>query len=58
MVNACYWAVGLDDKIDAKSDVALVGKFEPNSPGFSNYQKKIIKYKQGVKPGDLAMKGE
>src|SRR5947199_7432384 len=25
LVNACYWAVGLEDRIPAKSDVALVG---------------------------------
>jgi hypothetical protein len=29
LVNACYWAVGLEDKIPAKSKVDVVGTFEP-----------------------------
>ena len=36
LINACYWAVGLEDKIPAKSDVDLIGKYED--------------YKKGVKP--------
>ena len=47
LVNACYWAVGLEDKIPERSDVALVGKYEP-SP-FRNEG-----FKKGVKPADLA----
>src|SRR5581483_192480 len=31
LVNACYWAVGLEDKIPAKSDVALVGDYQPTT---------------------------
>ena len=26
LVNAAYWAIGLEDKIPARSDVALVGE--------------------------------
>jgi type 1 glutamine amidotransferase len=46
LVNACYWAVGLESAIPSKSDVAIVGTFEP-SPFKNNG------YRQGVKPADL-----
>jgi hypothetical protein len=46
LVNACYWALGLEDKIPAKSDVAVVGTYEPRPFGFDTFQK-------GVKPADL-----
>lgn len=48
MVNACYWALGLDDKIPAKSDVTYVGEYKPLWFGFG-------KFKKGVKPADLAL---
>jgi hypothetical protein len=47
LVNACYWAVGLEDKIPAKSAVELVGDYQP-SPFRNNG------FKKGVKPADLA----
>jgi type 1 glutamine amidotransferase len=47
LVNACYWALGLDDKIPEKSDVAIVGTYEPRP--FRNNG-----FKAGVKPSDLA----
>jgi len=46
LVNACYWATGLEDKIPAKSCVDLVGTFEPTAFGFNGARK-------GVKPADL-----
>jgi hypothetical protein len=46
VVNACYWALGLEDRIAAKSDVNLVGEFKPTPFGFGGY-------KRGVKPADL-----
>jgi hypothetical protein len=46
LVNACYWATGLESQIPAKSDVAIVGSFEP-SPF------KTDGFKKGVKPADL-----
>jgi hypothetical protein len=49
LVNACYWAVGLEDKIPARSKVDLVGKYEPRPFKFGGYKK-------GVKPADHAMK--
>jgi type 1 glutamine amidotransferase len=47
LVNACYWAVGLDDAIPAKSDVALVGRYDPSPFKFGGFRK-------GLKPADLA----
>lgn len=33
VVNACYWAMGLERKISAKSDVELVGPYAPHEIG-------------------------
>jgi type 1 glutamine amidotransferase len=49
LVNACYWAVGLEDRIPAKADVAYVGEYRPLWFGFG-------KFKPGVKPSDLEIK--
>ncbi len=49
LVNACYWAVGLEDKIPEKSDVALVGDYKPSPFKFGGFKK-------GVKPSDHAAK--
>ena len=49
MVNATYWAVGLEDKISAKSKVDLVGKYEPTRFGFG-------KYKRGIMPSAHLLK--
>ena len=46
LVNACYWATGLEDKIPAKSSVDVVGSFEPTPFGFNGAKK-------GVKPSAL-----
>jgi len=46
LVNAAYWATGLEERIPAKADVAIVGTFEP-SP-FRNDG-----FRKGVKPADL-----
>jgi len=46
-VNACYWAMGLEDKIPAKSDVDIVGTFTPTPFKFDGHVK-------GKKPSDLA----
>lgn len=45
LVNASYWAVGLEGQIPAKSDVALVGLYKPTPFGFGAFTK-------GVKPAD------
>lgn len=47
LINACYWAVGLEDKIAAKSNVEIVGSFKPSPFKFNGFQK-------GLKPADFA----
>jgi hypothetical protein len=49
LVNACYWAVGLEDKIPAKAKVDLVGEYKPRPFAFGGFAK-------GRKPADYAMK--
>ena len=46
LVNACYWAVGLDDQIPEHSDVSIVGTFKPRTFHFGGF-------KPNVKPSDL-----
>lgn len=48
LVNACYWAVGLEDEIPAEAKVDFVTDFEPTPFGFK-------KFKKGVKPADHAL---
>ncbi len=45
LVNACYWALGMDDKIPPKSNVDFVGQYDPNKIGMG-------KHKRGLKPSD------
>jgi len=49
IVNACYWAVGLEDQIPAEANVDYVGEYKPLWFGFG-------KFKPGVKPEDLELK--
>jgi len=49
LVNACYWALGMEDKIPAKSNVDIVGEYKPNPFRGGGFTK-------GVKPEDLAIK--
>jgi type 1 glutamine amidotransferase len=46
LVNACYWTLGLTDKMPAKADVAYVDAYTPSFFG-------IGKSKKGVRPSDL-----
>lgn len=46
VINACYWAMGMEDKIDPSSNVDIVGTFNPTPIGFG-------KFKRGVKPADF-----
>lgn len=48
LVNAAYWATGMEKKIPAKANVEFVGDYQPSPFGFG-------KFKKGVKPADLAM---
>jgi hypothetical protein len=47
LVNATYWAVGLENKIPAESNVAIVGEFKPHHFGNDKFTKH-------VKPSALA----
>lgn len=49
LVNACYWAVGLEEKIPARSTVDIVGDFKPSPFKFGGFEK-------GKKPADLLPK--
>jgi hypothetical protein len=46
LVNACYWATGLETAIPAKSVVEIVGTYEPTPFGFGTAKK-------GLKPANL-----
>lgn len=39
MVNACYWALGLEKQIKAKANVGLVGEYHPTPFGFGTHTK-------------------
>lgn len=47
LVNACYWAVGLEDRIPAQSDVRFVTPYRPTPFGFDRFTK-------GLRPETLA----
>jgi type 1 glutamine amidotransferase len=49
IVNACYWTMGLEDKIPDKSDVEIVGTFKPTPFRFKNN----AEWKPGVTPVEL-----
>jgi hypothetical protein len=49
LVNACYWAVGMEDKIPSRSKVDLVGEYKPRPFGFGGFAK-------GVRPSDFDVK--
>jgi hypothetical protein len=43
LVNACYWGLELEGEIPARSEVDIVGTFEPTFFGFG-------KFRKGLKP--------
>jgi len=45
LVNTCYWAMGMEDKIPARSKVDIVGEYNPNRIGFGGHKK-------GLKPSN------
>lgn len=49
LVNACFWAAGLEDKIPERTNVELVGDYEPSNFKFDGF-------KRGVKPADHELK--
>lgn len=46
LVNASYWALGMEDQIPAKSEVGLIGDYEPSAFKFGGHRR-------GVRPADL-----
>lgn len=50
IVNAVYWAIGLESKIPDKANVELVGEYKPTQFRF------IKEYKETIKPEELKMK--
>jgi hypothetical protein len=46
LVNACYWAIGLEGRIDGRSNIGLAGMYEPLPFGFGGAAK-------GMKAADL-----
>jgi type 1 glutamine amidotransferase len=49
LVNACFWAAGLEDKIPEKSNVEIVGDYQPSNFSFNGFKK-------GVKPEEHELK--
>ena len=45
LINACLWAVGLEDAIPARTEVELVGEYDPTPFGFG-------RFRRGVRPSD------
>ena len=45
IVNACYWATGIEDRIPEKSKVDFIGRYDPNRIGTGGHKK-------GLKPAD------
>ena len=39
LVNACYWATGLEEKIPERANVEIVGQYHPTPFGFGAYTK-------------------
>ncbi len=48
LINACFWGLGMEDKIPARANVDIVGEYNPTGIGFG-------KHKKGVKPSDHAL---
>jgi len=49
LINACYWGLGIESQIPAKSNAEIVGEFKPTFFGFNGY-------KRGVKPSHHELK--
>jgi hypothetical protein len=48
LVNAVYWALEMEDRIPEKSNVEIVGEYDPSPFKFNGFKK-------GVKPQDHAL---
>lgn len=49
LVNACYWAMGMEDQIVEESQVDVVGTYNPSMFGFGDHKK-------GMRPSDFESK--
>jgi len=49
LVNACYWGMGMEDKIADRGNVEFVGEYDPNPIGMG-------RFKKGLKPQDHQIK--
>jgi hypothetical protein len=45
VINASYWATGLEKRIPARADAAVIGEYQPTAFGFNGF-------KRGLKPAD------
>jgi len=45
LVNGCYWCLGMEDQIPARSEAGCVGEYDPSDIG-------VDRDKKGVKPSD------
>jgi hypothetical protein len=49
LVNACYWALGMEDQIPARAKVDIVGEYHPRPFRSNGFEK-------GIKPDAHALK--
>jgi type 1 glutamine amidotransferase len=49
LVNACYWGLNMEEQIPARSNVTIVGTYDPRPIGDGGHGK-------GIKPADLSIK--
>jgi len=49
LVNGCYWAMGMEEKIAPRAKVDLIGEYKPNRIGVGGHKK-------GLKPKDHQIK--
>lgn len=42
LVNACYWAVQLEDKIDAQANIDFIGSFVPTKFAFGGHRPHVL----------------
>jgi len=50
IINGCFWAMKLEEKIPEKTNVAIVGEFKPTPFRFKGKEEWV---KNPVKPADL-----
>ena len=51
LVNACYWCVGMEQKIPARAKVDLVGEYKPSKIGMGGHKKGLKPEDHKIKPG-------